>query len=524
LSPVGSHRDRALWGLLAATLVLNLATMPAFRYDGDASAWEMEAESLVQRSELAVSPEIIALHPPVEHYFALNPETGRYHSKYGIGNTLLYALPLAFERAFLHVETPTDPATVFGERGGAYRITRRVVLFNSFNALLALLLALVLYRLASLYTDESRWRIAFVLACFYSTFLWNYLRAQTTEIYQCLLFSAALLFLFRYARRRSQQSDAVPLELAASRDLLWSALALGALCLVKLAYLPLLPIWVAAVSLIGWQGGTNPLSHALSTMSVDRKVHLVYAIVPLIATTGIMMASNELRFGSAFKLGYERETNLFGANLMHSVPGYLFHPRWSMLVHFPVLLIALFGFRVFWRRARYEIVVTWGLFLTLFAINSSYYYWKGEACFGPRYLLFGLPAVSLPFVAVLEMLAKPGHVSRRWLGAGAIVLLLGCSTYLQTRVNALEFHVYYRLKGILQSHVGGDVEAIDYLANGNTALIHRDFIAYRDGGALPLPMRRAQQSLSPAEFAQLEARILDHLESNYYWVSRERSR
>ncbi len=508
--------DVALWGLLTLVLVINLLAMPALRYDGDANAWEMEAESLVQRGRLEVTPSIAELIGRGAPYFIFNRETGRYHSKYGIGNTLVYTIPLLFERFVLGVSEPSRPEGIFGRPGGAvYRIDRRIQLLNGFNILLSLLLAWVLYRLASLYPSAPQSRLLFVLACFYSTYLWNYLRAHSSQIYQCLFFSVALLFLIRYRRKVIHEKD--PLGFAEGRDLLWSALALSALCLVKTAFLPLVGIWAVTVLLILQRGAEQSFGQIWKSLRDNLGLLLGYAAFPIVLLVTILLVVNDIKFGSPFRFGYARDTNLFGAPLSESVPGYLFHPRYSIFIHFPVLVVALFGLPKFWRRHRFELVVSWAFFLVMFAVNSNYIFWKGEAAVGPRYLLFALPALSLPFVSVLESLSYQRARLRRGLLTAAVALLLGFSTMMQTKLNALEFHVFFRFRDVFLRSEFADPELFAYFRTRNTALLHAEFLAFRDRGEPPFPLRKARESLDPERYADLEALVREHLESNYYF-------
>jgi hypothetical protein len=513
-----SH-DRALPALLVGVLAIGVLTMPALRYDGDASAWEMEAESLVERGSLSVSPAIAELVDAGAPYFVFNPATGNWHSKYGIGNTLVYAIPLLFEHFVLRVAEPTPSHGIFGKQGaGVYRNDRRLLLLNGFNILLSLLLALALYRLASLYTEVAAFRVGFVLICFYSTYLWNYLRAQSSQIYQCLFFTAALLFLLRFERRISNRTSEAPLSLGESRDLLWSMLALTALCLVKTVYLPLLGIFALAAVMAGWQSGRPVIRQGVPALTKNLRVFCVHALLPIACMVAILLGSNDLKFGGPFVFGYGREASLWGADLGESVPGYLFHPRYSVFVHFPLLVIALFGLGTYWRRHRFDLVVVWSCFLTMFAINSSYTFWKGEACVGPRYLLFALPALSISAIYAFEWIAD----RRRWLEktVPTIVIagVLSASMLAQLQINALEFHTFFRWRLLFESNAQTDPEVFEYFRNTRTARVNAEFIDYGRGGAAPLPVQRLEARLRRHEFQRIDELARAHLDNgNYYF-------
>ncbi|MBW2274757.1 MAG: hypothetical protein JRG96_15930 [Deltaproteobacteria bacterium] len=510
-------RDPTLWLLLGLVLAVNVVSMPAYRYDGDPIAWEVEADYLTRWGRLgapAAVAERVGGHTP---YFVFNPESGRHYSKYGIANTLLYSIPLFLERHLAGVDVRLVPDDAFGKPGLPYTQTRRVLTLNLFNLALSLLLAATLYRLAALYTESRPTRLLFVLSCFYSTYLWNYLRGQSSQIYQCLFFSFSyyqLLLAQRSALATRSTGAPGPLPL---RPLALSTLALGALCLVKTAYLPLLAVHGSAALALGTTGPADLRGKVGALLRGRLGSYAVGLVLPALACLVLLLAVNDLKFGSPLRLGYEGNPNLWGGKLYESIPSYLFHPRFSIFVHFPLLVIALFGLRSFVSRHHWDLALVWSHFLVMFAINSNYLHWDGEAAFGARYLLFALPTLSLPAIAVFDRIALRRSQTSARIAAAAIAILLLTSAWLQTRQNALEFHVYYRLRPIFFHGVTRSPEVWSYFQRNNQALVVSDFERYRDGGPPPLPMEVARGRLGPAEYAELEARIRTFLGSNYYF-------
>ena len=512
------ERDPWLFALLALVAAIGFLSMPAVRYDGDVNAWEMEAESLVYQGRLVVRASVAESVEASAPYFVFNADTGNWHSKYGIGNTFIYALPLAFERFVLGQSELSAPSNVFGETSGPYHITRRLLLLNGFNLLLSGLLALVLYRLARRHTDSGLTGLLFVLACLYSTYLWNYTRAQSSQIYQVLFFSSALLFWLRFAGRSSHETQAGGGEpLWSSRDLLWCVLSISALCLVRLAFTPLIAILGIGLVLVGWDVRSSLATHVISQLRNNAKLYLFFGVVPLVAIFTLVLWVNDFKFGSPFKLGYERETNLFGGSLAESIPAYLFAPRHSIFVHFPLLAVALFGIPQLWRQNRAELWVTWAGFISMFFIYGSYTYWAGEACYGPRYLLFALPALSLPAVMVVDRLRRAKNGAPKTIASLALVTLILGSSYAQTFVNRLEFHSFFRLRKQFQLMDRRDPTLGNYLRNANTASFNRDFIRYREQGLVPTPLRQLEAKLSKERYRNLEASVRAQLESNHYF-------
>jgi hypothetical protein len=231
----------------------------------------------------------------------------------------------------------------------------------------------------------------------------------------------------------------------------------------------------------------------------------------------IVLWVNDLKFGSPFKLGYERETNLFGASLAESIPAYLFAPRYSIFVHFPLLAVALVGVRESWRHNRGELLLAWSWFATMFLIYSSYFYWTAEASYGPRYLLFALPALSLPAVTLIDRLFDAKNGPARVAISLALAALISGSTYAQILVNRLEFHTFFRLRQQFQLANRHDPKLGEYLRDTNTAVFNRDFIRFRDRGVVPSPMRQLESKISAEHYRDLEWSVRAHLESNHYF-------
>jgi hypothetical protein len=504
--------------LLCLVAIVGVLSMPALRYDGDAIAWEMEAESLVQDGRWRIRPAVAELQKPGAPYFVFNAETGYFYSKYGIGNTIVYAIPLLFERLVLGVEAATPPESAFGKDTAPFRITRRLLLFNFFQIGMSLLLALVLHRLAGLYTSRASLQIGFVLACFYSTYLWNYLRAPSSQIYQCLFFSLAILFLLRFQRRCAALPESRAPALGDSRELLWSALALCALCLVKTAFLPLWAVFSVAVVSIGWRGRGGALGHTLAQLRRNTATYLLFAAIPVLVLLALLLFTNHVKFGGAFEAGYAKEGSVFSGNPAIAIPAYLYHPRYSIFLHFPLLLLALFGVPAFWRRHRYDLLVWTAMFLVMFGVYASYQYWKGEAAFGPRYLLFALPVLALPSIAAFEWILEQRGALRRGLPSAAVVLVLALSTVAQLKVNALEFHVFFRMRALFLPSAPNDRVIRAYFRDTNTAVANAHFLAYRAGGARPPPLARLAGTMPREDFERFEGSVRAHLGSNcYFW-------
>jgi hypothetical protein len=140
---------------------------------------------------------------------------------------------------------------------------------------------------------------------------------------------------------------------------------------------------------------------------------------------------NAVRWGSPFTSGYEAVTGGFWShNVLWGLWGQLLSPGKSVFLYSPALIVALFGVRKLVARrpsVALAIALTVGPIVLLYA---HYQFWSGDWAWGPRYLVFALPALTIP---IAELLADGGPTSRlrrlllpAALLAGIGVQVLGC--------------------------------------------------------------------------------------------------
>ncbi len=408
----GTLRSRKeLFALLGLTATLLVGTMPAEIYPGDAFAFREEARNMLLHRSLDVGGGVQMPSAPGQ-YFVKNPVDGLYYSKYGVVNGLMSLPPLAAEW-LLSGKVPTLVGT------------HRLLLLNLYNVVLSLLIAACLLDIVAEYVQRPAVRLLFVLSCLFATFLWNYLRAQSGEIFQVLFFAG----FFRSHQRLIKQPDSL-------RLLLLPWLWIAALTLTRLSYGLLVPLY--AIALLTW----------LRTEQTSPARRLLRIAFPVAAIAALVMVLNIIKFGSAFHGGYDvwhpdwhRPASLAG------VLGFLVDPQRSIFVHFPVLLPAVVGWPGFLRRYRGDALLLLVIFVAFLFALGSLPSWRGEWSYGPRYLCFLLPLLSLPAATWFDDLfaAGPQWIRRTTVAVVAPLFLWSCA--LQWGVNMLEFFAYYRLSG-----------------------------------------------------------------------------
>ena len=227
-------------------------------YPGDPMAMREETRAILLRGELAVSEVVVREYATSElgQYIVDNPRNGRSYSKYGSMAAWFYLLPMGIERL---IEGGLPP----------FSSPRRVVYLNFFDVLLSLLVAASLFRTAQRFGAAPWVAATYVGLCFYTTFLWNYLRVQNSDIMQLLLFAWAVTAFLDVLEARQERGGSWNSVIR-----LW--LACGALLLTKIAYLLVGPLF--AVGLL-MDRKTRVGGSWLAAFVAETKVHIVPASV-----------------------------------------------------------------------------------------------------------------------------------------------------------------------------------------------------------------------------------------------------
>src|ERR1022692_4850542 len=252
--------------------------MPAEEYPGDAHAVRIETTILLDTGKWAIPSEIAENFGERGQYFYQNPN-GNWHPKYGTLNTLIYVPALWLERVATG-NLAIDSAS-------------RLLFLNLLNLILSAATALYLILLARRYTRSNAVVAIFVLAALYSTFWWNYLRAQTFEIYHTLFL---LAFYYHFVSGFDLQGTDSNRRKSDSQFFI-AAIFFGALCLCKTVYTALLPALVVIWAL--------PKTDSVSPVTRERRDRpLLFFWLPVCIFLCILAAANWYKFGSPFATGY----------------------------------------------------------------------------------------------------------------------------------------------------------------------------------------------------------------------------
>jgi hypothetical protein len=479
--------------MVCTVALVGIVTMPAEMYPGDPVTMREETRAILLERELAVAEAVAQHYAQIGEpgqYVVENPGNGRSYSKYGSLAALFYTIPMGVEWLS---EGDLPPFTS----------ERRVLYLNIFNLVLSVLLATSVYHTARRF-DAAPWVAAtFVLLCFYTTFLWNYLRAQTSEIMQLLLFAWAVAAFLDVLKARSTGERGTGGLLR-----LWAAC--GALLLMKIAFILVGPLF--ALGLAVNRRLSQQRSFA-SGMVAEASLHAF----PVLLSWAALAAVNTIKFGAPWLSGYHvwrTDITSFNGNLLDAVYQLLFSVQWGFPFCFPVLVLAI-PFMARWLRT-YS--VAYGTLLTIAAayvlLIGLMPSWRGEWSYGPRYWIFVLPFVALPAVDAIVWLTADGRYHRACLVV--VLLVLVHSLRLQMEVNRSPFFATYYLRGPLDGAMTG--ESARFFEHHHTGRILREFRRHRNALAgLPWwnDLRRVANPRAITEFENHVKAVMSR--QNFYW-------
>jgi hypothetical protein len=490
---------RAALGIALAVALVNFAWMPGEFLDGDPAAWREEARSIVLRGELSVPEDFAARFQQPGQYFVRNEANGRYYSKYGIMNAVMSLPPLWLQAA---------------SSGGlsAPGTYPSLLLANLWNIALSAALATLLYVLAGAYTRRLTPRVLYVVATLYCSSLWFYQRAQNSEIYQVLFFTALFMCLAPFLRAL-RASGAPRLDRRAWTLLGGAWLFAALLLLTRISYALLLPIIGLLVLYAALAGRPWRVLRPVAP-----RLALALAVPPL-AALALLAYLNQVRFGSPWLSGYHQfhqDMVQPTGRLADALWGYLFSPRFSVFLYFPLLIVALGGAAGFWRRHRMDAIAMASVLAVFVLVLGMLPAWAGEWTYGPRYLLFVLPVLALPALVVADALIDGWQRRAARVCAALVIAGLAYFTYLQVQVNRLPFWIYYQARVALDAGYSDTVA--DYFRDRHIGTICADFLRHRDDLSQLAYVPAVRRMVSP-EIADRYLRELGALirRGNWYW-------
>ncbi|MEK6624026.1 MAG: hypothetical protein AABY86_03600 [Bdellovibrionota bacterium] len=481
-------KEKPLYLLLALVGIINFLSMPGELYTGDPYAWRNEARSIINHGSLNIDSGIASSRGEHGQFYTFNENNGKWYSKYGVMNGIINTIPVLVEK-------------MMPKKLRAVLKTPELLILNWFFWGLGLIIAFLLYRITQVFSSNPAANIAYVLLTFYSTFTWNYLRTHNSESTQLLFFLLFFLFLSRVIETRS----------TVLRPILLCWLSLSLLVFTKISFLILIPIFSG---ILLWpvfsQRRDQIFWFAMRTILLPAWL-IIYAL----------WAVNVVKFGHPLLTGYHQwrpEIHGLNGSLWEGVYGFLFSEQRSIFIHFPILIFAMLGFPHFYRRYKAVSLSILLIFLVFFFTIAKLPSWRGEWCYGPRYLLFILPTLGLPCVTVLNNIFRFQANLKMITQLSLIFIICAISTFAQIQVNHLPFFFRYSVQpnNLITNEI-----AREYFSTRHFARINFDFIKVKSDidRLRALDFFKAMESLSsPHVVEAYRNKVREKLANrNYYW-------
>ncbi|MDA1163181.1 MAG: hypothetical protein O3B13_08775 [Planctomycetota bacterium] len=483
--------------LLSVVVVVLGLTMPRFIYVGDAVSIRMTTIRLLSAGEISVPAEVARAFGERGQYFFEHPRTRCWYSKYGVLNTFLFAPPLLVEQMCVgdlkYFADMTEEEQLF-----------RCLLLNVWNIAVAIVFCTCLYRTARLFSARPNAAAQFVLLVMFGTFLWHYVRAQTVELFQITLFTAAFFHLLKAERCGFTDSG--------RRDSVAALLFVGLLALSKLIYAVTLPFFISSM-IIGVLIRHGPATLADRAVVVYRELRIELGTA--LSCLGVLGFANWYRFGAPWVTGYQqfaRESTLFTVGVEGFV-GYLVDPQKSVFLYFPILLLAMSCIRRIRAEHRLSYGTAWACFIACYVVNASFVNWRGDWCYGPRYLIFALPVLSLPIA--LEVSDGIGKKRARTIGLAMLLVFSMATINNPFSIHGAGFFSAFRAEEAFTQL--NDPEIADYFKQPHW-VINRELRRYlmKNGSFKPRDLALSRQPEWDAP--QLDRLLVSVPYGNFYWL------
>jgi hypothetical protein len=375
---IGINRTSLL--LLLSLLVAYLVTASGRIDSGDGRIVFTVSQSLLENLDVSVpppDPDLIAFDArgrPLGKATDLGLEDsnnivgrgGNHYSPTGIGHSVLILPLLALGRSIASMTLPESSQWMM-----------EFVAAMLFNPLVSAFSGLLMYQMGRRLSWRTATSVTLAVVYAFGTMTWVYAKSFFSDPLIALLLLLAFygLLSFRYSHRHVW---------------LWVAgIGLGAAALTKPVSLISAPIFAAYLMfLIRTEAWRTFLKH------------LVAFLLPVGLSVIGIMAYNWWRFESPFDTGYRNIgwTFPFWAGLY----GLIASPGKGYLYYNPIVLAALAGSSLFWRKHKAEFWVIVALVAANLLFLAKYDHWHGGGNWGPRLLLPVTPFIILPLGSLLE--------------------------------------------------------------------------------------------------------------------------
>ena len=392
-------------------LFINILFMPNEFYGGAAKTNYLEAQHLLKTGSIGIDKNYIEKNIPKVYFnkkgafFSQNPKNQLWYSRWSLPNSLIYIPPLLIEAIIYGKLHPINLKTFELH-------TNSLLVVNLYWTLLATVFGFLLFKLLSL-NKTGQYHYLTLGFTLFSTFTWNYLRAQGHDFTLSFLY----LFFFYFWIKREWFPTLVSLSL---------------LTIFKFYFFPLFFMVLFFDRHLFFHNSKNLKTLFFSIMS----------------TFIFLILQNYLKFGFFLDFGYNQEFDVFSkevgyfsSNPIRGLFGFLIDPRGSIFWYFPIIVFVIMGLRDCFQKKHtvfLKSVLPFLFFLLFFSFKTDY---LGEWCYGPRYLL--------PFLVPLTLIITYIKIENKFTSKFVTMLycLIGLTFfYFNFQFNSFAFYQFYLLR------------------------------------------------------------------------------
>ena len=320
-------------------------------YGGDALNNYLTTESMVMDGDLAIYDKPFEVEEiKVGDSLGVTGSDGKQYSPYGVGMPILQVplflagLAISFVMRYL----PQGYITFF-----------TVSLTNTFISAFGVVLLVILLRQMGL---KSKRAVVLGLVYAFSTAILVYSKTGFPEPALIMFLLLATVSLFKFTR-----------EEASPAWLVLSGAALGAMCLVKVYTVILLPVF--AVYFFASSG--------------ERRKYFWVTLVSFLVVFSIELVTNYIRFGGVFSTGYgpAGEIARYGNNFLKGIYYYWFSSGKGFFFYNLPLILGLFCWGSIYKERKKEFYFILSLVL-IYVFFFAYFFKRGSIfSWGPRYIM-----------------------------------------------------------------------------------------------------------------------------------------
>jgi hypothetical protein len=336
----------------------------------------------------------------------LRTPTGHLENHFTIGPAILWAPFLLLTQAGVLLARTLGSSVDADGFSAPYRIT--MALATAIYGFLGLLLA---FRLARQYVEE-RWALLATLAIWWASSLPVYMYFNPSWSHAHSSFAVAL-FLWYWHETRSSRSLAQWLILAVITGLMFNVYYPNGMVLAVLA-VEALRQYLSAFRRDA-QAGTSASPRASDLLTR----HFLFGAVVLICLLPTFI-TRYLIYGSAFESGYVhlRDWLWFSPAFLDV----LFASNHGLLAWTPILLLAIVGLFLFWRREPLVGATLLAAVLAFYVFIACYPNWDGISSYGNRFFVSLTPFFILGLAVFFDRAAQLFRSRRAALAAACALL------------------------------------------------------------------------------------------------------